>query len=104
MGKGGLQGEGAAWLCGQSLVQNYGLMLCEAETAGDTRLVRSTEISMDGFPVSMLGTLGHGKAIPTLLWNHNSGKPEGCSSFYWTWFAKVGLRGLFMTNYLPRAG
>lgn len=85
------------------MVQNYGLVLCEAETAGD----KAGEISRDlcgWFSSVHVGTLGHGKAIPTLLWNHNPGKPEVCSSFYWTWFAKVGLRGLFMTDYLPRAG
>ena len=50
-----------------------------------------------GFPVSMLGTLGHGKAKPALLWNHNSGKTEGYMLLYWTWFAEVNIRGLSMS-------
>lgn len=29
-------------------------------------------------PVSMLRTLCHEKAMPTPVWNPNSGKPEGC--------------------------
>ena len=54
----------------------------------------SVRLLVAGFPVSMLGTLGHGKATPTLLCNHNSGKTEGCILFYWTWFANVDIRGL----------
>lgn len=54
--------------------------------------------------MSTLGTLCHGRATPTLPWNHSSGKPEGYRFFYWTRFAKVDLRDLSTINYFPKLG
>lgn len=80
------------------------MLVCgEAGLAGD-KPCQVNRVLVGSFPVSMLGTLGCGKATTTLLWNHNSDKPGGCSSFYQTRIAKVDLRDRSMIDYLPRAG
>ena len=54
-----------------SVVQNHGLVCSEA--ASGRQGWPSRQGALGGFPISMLETLGHRKATPTLLWNHNSG-------------------------------
>ena len=51
---------------------------CVGDLDGSELCFCSVRLWVAGFPVSTLGTLGHRKATPTLLWNHNSAKTGGC--------------------------
>lgn len=68
-----LTGRTAAWVCARSQWLRTVAAVCEADR--ETRLVKGAGVCA-WFPVSTLGTSGHERATPTLLWTQSARGPQ----------------------------